>query len=75
MNLASSFMTTSFFDKLRMDSFLFRAIYGYDDKLSLTVSARLDGTSRFLNNKWGDFYSIGASYDLSQDFASSDFLK
>jgi len=75
MALASDWRTTSNFDDLRLESFLFRTIYTYDEKLNLSVSARLDGTSRFLNDKWGDFYSIGAAYDLARDFAaSSGFL-
>jgi len=71
MALARDFRTTSSVDKLRLESFLFRTIYAYDDKLNLSVSARLDGTSRFLTDKWGDFYSVGASYDLTRAFAIS----
>jgi TonB-linked SusC/RagA family outer membrane protein len=74
MSLASSFITGSQVDKLRMDSYLFRGIYTYDEKVSLTVSARLDGTSRFLKDKWGDFYSAGVTYDLKRDYLSSSEL-
>ena len=72
---ASFFRNISDVQKLRLESFLFRFIYTFDEKLSIMGSARLDGTSRFLVDKWGDFYSIGATYDLARDLAaSSDFL-
>ena len=56
----------------RVDSWLTRANYGYADKYYLSASYRRDASSRFhKENRWGDFWSVGASWRISQE----NFLK
>ncbi len=55
-----------------MNSYFFRGNYTYDDKYSVTVTGRLDGSSRFGSaNKYGFFPSTGVSWFVSKE----DFLK
>ena len=47
-------------------SFLAKADYGYGNKYYLSASYRRDGSSRFhKNERWGDFFSVGASWRIS----------
>ena len=71
---AGSFRNASNVDKLTLQSYLLRVIYTFNQKLNVTASARRDGTSRFLLDKWGNFFSVGASYDLARDFSTSSFI-
>lgn len=49
-------------------SYFAQVDYNYDRKYYLVGSLRTDGSSRFgSNNKWGTFYSIGASWMLSEE--------
>lgn len=63
-----------------MESFLGLINYDYKGRYYLSGSVRRDGTSRFVNNKWGTFGSVGASWIISNEsFMQSqnvfDFLK
>ena len=53
--------------------------YNYQGKYFLTGSIRTDGSSRFVNEKWGTFGSIGASWVASNEAFLDDsvfsFLK
>ncbi|KGE14175.1 SusC/RagA family TonB-linked outer membrane protein [Sphingobacterium deserti] len=52
--------------------FLGRLIYSYDGKYTIQGTYRRDGSTRFgANNKWGNFGSVGAAWNLS----SEDFIK
>ncbi len=54
--------------KLRTESYLGRARYNYDQKYFAEFSFRRDGTSRFAkNNRWGNFWSVGASWILTKE--------
>jgi TonB-dependent starch-binding outer membrane protein SusC len=64
---ASEFLTTSAADELFMASFLSRANYSYDDRYLVTASYRRDGTSRFQNQKWGDFYSGAVAWNIKNE--------
>lgn len=47
--------------------------YDYADKYFLDASYRRDGSSLFgLNNQWGNFWSIGAMWDLKKENFLSD---
>ncbi|WP_159441159.1 SusC/RagA family TonB-linked outer membrane protein [Pedobacter caeni] len=49
-------------------SYLSEVNYGYDNRYFLSGSFRRDGSSKFgANNKYGNFYSIGASWTLSNE--------
>jgi len=63
-----------------MESYFAQVNYNYNEKYYLTGSIRRDGSSRFYENKWGTFGSIGAAWIISkEDFLSNvnaiNFLK
>ncbi|MDR1645593.1 MAG: TonB-dependent receptor [Tannerellaceae bacterium] len=63
---------SSFTDTYTKEGYLFRANYNFRDRYYGSFSYRHDGTSRFhKDSRWGDFYSIGASWRLDQE----DFLQ
>ena len=64
---ASEFLSSSSADELVMLSFIGRANYSYDDRYLATFTYRRDGTSRFQNNKWGDFYSGALAWNVSNE--------
>ncbi|MBR6432588.1 MAG: SusC/RagA family TonB-linked outer membrane protein, partial [Muribaculaceae bacterium] len=56
----------------RKESYLARLRYVLDDKYAFEGSFRRDGSSRFHpDHRWGNFYSIGASWILSRE----DFIR
>ncbi len=73
---------TSSFEDWYMGAYLGLLQYSaFDSKYVLNLSYRKEGNSRFSDeNRWGDFYSIGAAWNLhKEDFLSSagaiDYLK
>jgi TonB-linked SusC/RagA family outer membrane protein len=61
-------------------SYFGKVDYNFDNKYYLSGSLRRDGSSRFVNDKWGTFGSVGASWIVSkEDFMTNvdfvDFLK
>ncbi|MDO5442905.1 MAG: SusC/RagA family TonB-linked outer membrane protein [Bacteroidia bacterium] len=52
----------------RTESYLGRVRYNYQDKYNVEASFRRDGSSRFhQNNRWGNFWSIGANWMISKE--------
>ncbi|WP_299778368.1 SusC/RagA family TonB-linked outer membrane protein [uncultured Formosa sp.] len=51
----------------KLEGYLGRLNYNFDNKYYLSASARRDGSSVFTNNKWGTFYSIGGSWRIDQE--------
>lgn len=54
-------------DKVRMESYMARANYVYDDKYYLSGSVRSDGSSKFMINKWGTFWSVGGGWRFTSE--------
>lgn len=55
-------------DKYALLSFFGKVDYNYANKYYLSGSYRRDGSSRFHpDNRWGDFFSVGASWRISQE--------
>lgn len=50
-----------------LESYFAQLNYDYADKYLLTASVRRDGTSNFINNKWGTFGSVGLGWVLSKE--------
>lgn len=50
-------------------SYLFRALYNYDNRYLLNASFRRDGASvfRYTGNTWDNFYSVGAGWVMSEE--------
>jgi TonB-linked SusC/RagA family outer membrane protein len=64
----------------KTESFIVNATLDFSNKYFLNATFNRDASSRFVNNKWGNFYSVGAAWVLSQeDFMSNssfvNFLK
>ena len=58
----------SYTDNYRLLSWLSRAEYDYKDRYYVSASFRADGSSRFHpDNRWGKFWSVGASWRLSNE--------
>jgi TonB-linked SusC/RagA family outer membrane protein len=58
-----------------LESYFSQVNYNYDQKYYFTGTIRTDGSSRFVNEKWGTAGSVGAAWVISsEDFmANSDF--
>ena len=58
----------SSYDRWAMNSYFGRLAYTYDDKYSATLTARMDGSSKFGdNNKYGFFPSAGLAWNVSNE--------
>ena len=58
----------SYSDRYRVESYLARLNYSFEDKYYLSGSWRTDGSSRFHeDSRWGNFWSVGASWRASQE--------
>ena len=50
------------------EGFFGRAMYDYDNRYYVQASYRRDGSSRFHpDNRWGDFWSASAAWDISKE--------
>lgn len=59
---------TGFSDSYKLASYLGRAEYDYQQRYYFSASLRRDGSSRFSpDNRWGTFWSVGASWKLAQE--------
>ena len=59
---------TSYYTDAALMSFLGHAEYNYSEKYFVSASFRRDGSSVFgADNKWGNFFSVGASWRLAQE--------
>jgi len=55
-------------DKHRIESYLSNFTYNFKDRYYASASFRRDGTSRFAQeSRWGNFYSVGASWRISEE--------
>lgn len=63
--------STSYQHNHRIEGYFSRLMYDYQEKYLLSASYRRDGTSRFHKEaRWGNFYSVGLGWRISQE----DFL-
>lgn len=64
-------------DRDRIESYLSRVNYVFDDKYSFSASWRTDGSSRFFKDvRWGTFFSLGAAWSIDQEeFFNSNFFQ
>ena len=70
--------TGSFYSDSHLGSFLFKANYSLQQRYSLTLSARTDGSSKVgKNNRWGFFPSVSGSWliwDKELDGSQQSFV-
>jgi len=57
----------SYSDTYTLESYFGQLNYNFDNKYYLTGAVRRDGSSRFLQDKWGTFGSVGASWVVSEE--------
>lgn len=66
---------TGYSEGSSIESYFSQVNYAYNDKYFFTGSVRTDGSSRFVNDKWGVFGSIGGAWVISnEDFFSDNTL-
>lgn len=58
---------SSYTDSAAIESYFGQLNYNYGGKYYLTATARRDGSSRFKNQKWDNFGSVGASWVISKE--------
>lgn len=59
---------SSFTREYNKEGYFARLNYNFDDKYYASASFRRDGSSRFSkDNRWGNFWSFGASWRISQE--------
>ncbi|WP_047416452.1 SusC/RagA family TonB-linked outer membrane protein [Cellulophaga sp. Hel_I_12] len=58
------------------ESYIANATMDFKNKYFLNATFNRDASSRFVNNKWGNFYSVGAAWILSSEtfLSSSKFV-
>ncbi|SEA04695.1 TonB-linked outer membrane protein, SusC/RagA family [Arachidicoccus rhizosphaerae] len=70
--LNSTQSITSTYSNWSQLSYVGRVIYNYDNRYMVTGTFRRDGSSKFQNNKWGSFPSIGLGWNvLNESFAKN----
>lgn len=68
IGMGQSYSRSSGLGENAIVSFFGRAMYSWDDKYLVTVSARADGSSKFAaGHKWGFFPSASAAWRISQE--------
>lgn len=67
---------TNYTFRTSLDSYFSQLNYNYQQKYYLTGSVRRDGSSRFKENKWGTFGSVGLGWVVSKEdfFSNVDFM-
>lgn len=57
--------------KTTLEGYFMRANYSFDNRYSLSLSYRYDGSSLFQYDRWGHFWSVGGSWRINQE----EFMK
>jgi TonB-linked SusC/RagA family outer membrane protein len=71
-NAVVSNPASSYTDEYSIESYFGQVNYDYNNTYFLSGTLRRDGSSRFINNKWGNFYSIGAGWIVSNESFMKD---
>lgn len=58
---------TTNYSKEQMVSAFGRVMYNYKNRYYLTGTIRADGSSKFMNNKWGYFPSAAAAWNITEE--------
>ena len=67
MAMATVFNNYSSKGQTRYISFMGRANYSYDNRYIATFTVRRDGTSSFVKNKWGTFFSGAVAWNIDSE--------
>jgi TonB-linked SusC/RagA family outer membrane protein len=72
-NAGSMSTLTSYTEKYRLEGYLSRAEYSFDDKYMLSGSFRRDASSIFHPDvRWGNFWSVGAAWRIKEESFLAD---
>ncbi len=77
LSTVGSWSDSEYYDsEAKLASYFLDAHYTFNDRVYISGSYRRDGSSVFgSNNRWGDFWSVGAKYRFSEDlFADSQIF-
>ncbi|EHO05579.1 SusC/RagA family TonB-linked outer membrane protein [Myroides odoratimimus CCUG 12901] len=66
-NASTTINATGYISDYTLESYFGQVNYDYANKYYLTGSIRRDGSSRFKENKWGTFASVGLSWVASKE--------
>ncbi len=67
-NLATPVSLGGYSSDKRVEGYFLRANYNFNNKYYVSASARRDGSSVFSTDaRWGNFYSVGASWRIDQE--------
>lgn len=50
-----------------LEGFFTRLNYNYDSRYYISASYRIDGTSKFRYDKWGNFWSVGGAWRMAEE--------
>lgn len=64
---AKGYNPEGYTNAVSLESYFARANYSYKDKYYLSGSIRTDGSSKFRYDKWGTFWSVGASWRMAEE--------
>ncbi|MDR1879609.1 MAG: SusC/RagA family TonB-linked outer membrane protein [Tannerellaceae bacterium] len=68
VNFTSLTSINGYTDNYRLESYLGRISYDFDEKYYLDLSFRRDGSSRFYkDSRWGNFYSVGGNWIVTKE--------
>jgi TonB-linked SusC/RagA family outer membrane protein len=69
--------STGFTEGRTLESYFGQLNYDFDDRFYFTGSIRRDGSSRFANDKWDTFWSLGGAWVISNEswLSGNDFLR
>ncbi|RAU83930.1 SusC/RagA family TonB-linked outer membrane protein [Pontibacter arcticus] len=66
-NAVVSQPSKSFTQEYALESYFGQINYSFDQKYFVSATLRRDGSSKFRNDKWGNFGSVGAAWLLSNE--------
>jgi TonB-linked SusC/RagA family outer membrane protein len=75
VNFTSITSLTDNKDVYRTEGYFTRGRYNYADKYFLDASFRRDASSKFYNNPWGNFFSVGGSWTITKEKFFDQFTK
>ncbi|RQP09586.1 MAG: SusC/RagA family TonB-linked outer membrane protein [Chryseobacterium sp.] len=66
----------SYVNNYALESYFGQMMYDYQNKYLLSASVRRDGSSRFLQDKWDTFYSVGLGWVMKREnfLMNSEFV-
>jgi len=74
VNFTTTNSLTSYEHNERSEGYFSNLSYGYDDRMFFSASYRRDGSSRFYEeSRWGNFFSLGASWRIDREEFMRDF--